>query len=324
MANNKRAKTILVTGGAGFIGSNFLNTMVVRYPDYDFVNVDSLTYAADPKNITVAELPNYYFSETDIRDLPALEAVFKKFSPTDVIHFAAESHVDNSIAGPGVFVETNILGTHNLLDLARRYGIRRFHQISTDEVYGSLVSADEPVDEKAPLQPNSPYSASKTAADLLVRSYHKTYGLDTVITRATNNYGPNQHLEKLIPRFITNLLEGKKLPVYGSGKNVRDWIYVGDHVEGIDLVFHKGRSGHIYNIGGGTELENLEIVERLLALAGAGSEMIAHVDDRPAHDFRYALNSGKITGELGWKPRVPIDVGLSETFAFYKTKFDPR
>ncbi len=322
MKNTKYKKTILVTGGAGFIGSNFLNTMVPRYPNYFFVNVDSLTYAANLKNVTVSDLPNYCFVQADIRDTEALQKVFALHAPTDIIHFAAESHVDNSIAGPQIFVETNILGTHNLLNLARRYNIKRFHHISTDEVYGSLVTSDTPVDETAPLQPNSPYSASKTASDLLVRSYNKTYGLDTVITRATNNYGPNQHLEKLIPRFVTNLLEGKKVPLYGSGRNVRDWIYVGDHVEGIDVVFHNGESGNVYNIGGGVELENIEIVTKLLELVGVGDEMIEYVEDRPAHDFRYALNSGKITNELGWKPKMSLEKGLAQTFMFYKTKND--
>lgn len=313
-------KTIIVTGGAGFIGSNYMNIVVPRYQEYLFVNIDCLTYAADLNNITVSSLPNYRFVNADIRDKAQLEEVFKKFTPTDVIHFAAESHVDNSISGPSVFIDTNIIGTHNLLDLARKNNIKRYHQISTDEVYGSLVTGDNPVDETATLQPNSPYSASKTAADLIVRSYNKTYGLDTVITRATNNYGPNQHLEKLIPRFISNLLVDKKVPLYGNGKNVRDWIYVADHVEGIDLVFHRGRSGEIYNIGGGTELENVEIVEKLLKLAGKGEKMIEHVADRPAHDFRYALDSSKISSELGWTPKVNIDDGLAETFAFYKKR----
>lgn len=320
MDNTNYKKIIIVTGGAGFIGSNYLNIAVPRYPEYLFVNVDCLTYAADLNNITVSSLPNYRFVNADIRDKAQLEEVFKKFTPTDVIHFAAESHVDNSISGPSVFIDTNIIGTHNLLDLARKNNIKRYHQISTDEVYGSLVTGDNPVDETAPLQPNSPYSASKTAADLIVRSYNKTYGLDTVITRATNNYGPNQHLEKLIPRFISNLLVDKKVPLYGNGKNVRDWIYVADHVEGIDLVFHRGRSGEIYNIGGGTELENVEIVEKLLKLAGKGEKMIEHVADRPAHDFRYALDSSKISSELGWTPKVNIDDGLAETFAFYKKR----
>ena len=313
-------KKIIVTGGAGFIGSNFLNIVVPRYSNYLFINLDSLTYAANIENVIVADSANYRFSQTDIRDLKKLEEVFTLYAPTDIIHFAAESHVDNSITGPGVFIETNILGTHNLLDIARRYNIKRFHQISTDEVYGSLTTDDTPTAETAALLPNSPYSASKTAADLLVRSYNKTYGLDTVITRASNNYGPRQHIEKLIPRFVTNLLKGEPVPLYGNGRNVRDWVYVDDHAEAIDLVFHKGLSGEIYNVGGGTELENITIVKMLLARVGLGEEMITYVKDRPGHDIRYALDSDKITRELGWKPNTTLEVGLSQTISFYKAQ----
>ena len=310
-------KAILVTGGAGFIGSNYLNTMVPRYSKYRFVNVDALTYAANPDNIKVAGLPNYTFVKADIRDTAALEKIFKEYSPTDIIHFAAESHVDNSIAGPRVFVETNILGTYNLLELARTNKLDRFHQISTDEVYGSLSLEDEPSHEESLLAPNSPYSASKAAADMLVRAYHKTFGLDTIITRASNNYGPFQHREKFIPLFITNLANGKKVPLYGEGTNIRDWLYVGDHVEGIDLAFHKGKAGEIYNLGGGVEFANIDIAKKLLVTMGLGEEMIERVTDRLGHDFRYALDCSKAERELGWKPTKEFEEGLKETVEFY-------
>ena len=310
-------KTILVTGGSGFIGSNYLNYAVTAYPNYRFINYDALTYASNQQNITVGDAPNYVFAKGDIRDSDALEAVFRSYSPTHIIHFAAESHVDNSITNPGVFVETNVLGTQNLLEMARTHKIVRFHHISTDEVYGSLAENDAPSKEEDNIVPNSPYSASKASSDLLVRSYHHTFGLDTVTTRASNNYGPNQHTEKLIPRFITNLLAGKKVPLYGNGKNVRDWIYVGDHVLGIDAVFHKGEPGETYNLGGGNEIENIDITKKLIALAGLDEQMIEYVTDRPGHDIRYALDSGKASRELGWKPQKDFAQGLIETFAYY-------
>jgi dTDP-glucose 4,6-dehydratase len=312
------SKVILVTGGAGFIGSNYLNTFVPAYPSYRFINVDALTYAADLRNITISKAENYTFIQADIRDHEALLRIFNEFSPTHIINFAAESHVDNSILGPRIFIETNIVGTENLLECARTHNIVRFHQISTDEVYGSLSPDAEPTTEDAPLLPNSPYSASKAAADLLVRSYHKTFGLDTVITRASNNYGPNQHPEKLIPRFITNLLANKKVPVYGEGMNIRDWIHVSDHVRGIDTAFHKGQSGEIYNLGGGQELTNLNITKEILQLLGKDEYMIEHVTDRLGHDFRYALDSSKASRELGWTSKKDFPTGLKETVEFYK------
>lgn len=312
-------KIILVTGGAGFIGSNYLNFAVPKYPNYQFVNLDSLTYAANLDNITVAGLPNYAFVKADIRDANKVAEIFEQYKPTHVIHFAAESHVDNSITGPSVFVETNVLGTQNLLDCARKNAVRRFHLISTDEVYGSLDADAKASTEVDALLPNSPYSASKAAADLLVRSYHKTFGLDAVTTRASNNYGPNQHNEKLIPRFITNLLSEKKVPLYGNGENVRDWIHVSDHVSGIDRVFHDGKSGEIYNLGGGNEIMNIDITKKLIALAGrTDADAIEYVTDRLGHDVRYALDSSKATRELGWKPLKNFEQGLRETFAHYK------
>lgn len=310
-------KTILITGGAGFIGSHYLNTIVPRYPRYQFINVDALTYAANPANIRVAGAPNYRFVQANICDREAMGRLFKEYAPTQVIHFAAESHVDNSIERPQAFIDTNIIGTQVLLDLARTHGISRFHQISTDEVYGSIAEGIPPVTEDAPLLPNSPYSASKAAADLLVRAYHKTFGLDTVITRASNNYGPHQHTEKLIPRFITALLKNGKVPLYGNGLNVRDWIYVGDHVEGIDCAFHKGKSGEIYNLGGNNELRNVEITDMLLIMSGLGSEMIEHVADRPGHDFRYAIDSSKAKREFGWRPTTDFTEGMQATWSYY-------
>lgn len=313
-------KTILVTGGAGFIGSRYLNTMVPRYPHYQFINVDLLTYAANPANIHVADASNYHFMKVDIRDREAMSRVFAECAPTHVIHFAAESHVDNSIERPQTFIDTNIVGTQILLDLARAGKVQRFHQVSTDEVYGSLAEDATPVNEDAPLLPNSPYSASKAAADLLVRAYHRTYGLDTIITRASNNYGPQQHTEKLIPLFITALARGKKVPLYGNGQNVRDWIYVGDHVEGIDAAFHKGKSGEIYNLGGNNKLRNVEMTRLLIAMSGHGEEMIEQVADRLGHDFRYAIDSSKAKRELGWQSTMDFAKGMQETWGYYASR----
>lgn len=315
----KYDKVILVTGGAGFIGANYLNAIVPLYPNYRFINIDVLTYAADLKNISVANSANYAFAQADIRNMPALEAIWKEYSPTDIIHFAAESHVDNSITGPSIFIETNVLGTQNLLELSRAQGVKRFHHISTDEVYGSLAHNDKSSTEDSPILPNSPYSASKAAAELVVRSYNKTFGLNTVVTRASNNYGPNQHKEKLIPLFVTNLLAGKKVPVYGTGKNVRDWLYVGDHVLGIDAAFHKGKSGEIYNLGGGVELENIYITKLLIELCERDDSAIEHVTDRLGHDLRYSLDSGKAQRELGWTPKKDFEDGLKETVAYYRS-----
>lgn len=314
-------RTILVTGGAGFIGSNFLNVMVPKYPRYNFVNIDLLTYAADRANLEIEDSANYAFEKADIRDKDAVRELWDKHTPTDIIHFAAESHVDNSITGPRIFVETNVLGTQTLLDFARERKISRFHHISTDEVYGSLGLDDPATTERSQIAPRSPYSASKAAADHLVLAYHETFGLDTVITRASNNYGPHQHAEKLIPRFIARLLSGGKVPLYGSGTNVRDWLYVGDHVDAIDRVFHKGKTGEVYNVGGGNERTNTEITYTLLTLAGLGKEQIEYVTDRLGHDVRYALDTTKIEHELGWHPKTPFDKGLAETFAYFKKRF---
>lgn len=317
-------KTILVTGGMGFIGSNFLNTRVPRYPNYLFVNIDALTYAANKRNLTIDRAPNYLFNKVDIRDQAALERIFKKFKPSGVIHFAAESNVDISIKNPHLFVETNVQGTHNLLFLALKYEVKRFHQISTDEVYGSLKGLEGIFTEGSPLAPNNPYSASKSSADLLVRAYEKTYGLHATITRCSNNYGPRQDTTKLIPRFIKNLLSGQQVPLYGTGMNVRDWIYVDDHVEAIDIVFHRGKKGEVYNVGGNCELTNMDLTKKLLQICGKDESSIMHVEDRKGHDFRYAIDSTKMKKEFGWEPKTKFDQGLAKTLAFYKESFNAK
>lgn len=316
----KFERTVLVTGGAGFIGSTYLNICVPLYPRYELVCVDALTAIANKKNIEVANCPNFTFVKCDIRDEKALAKVVKKHRPTDVIHFAAETHVDVSIEKPNIFVETNVLGTVNLLNLSRAFGVKMFLHISTDEVYGALGKTDAAFTEKSPLSPNSPYSASKAAAEHFVRAYQETYGLDAIIVRMSNNYGPRQDATKLIPLFITNLLANKKVPLYATGDNVRDWLYVDDCVEAIDLVFHKGKAGEIYNIGGGTELRNIDVTRDLLAQTGHGDEMIQYVTDRPGHDFRYALNTAKIKKALGWKAQTPFDLGVKKTIDFYRTR----
>ncbi|MFA6295378.1 MAG: dTDP-glucose 4,6-dehydratase [Candidatus Paceibacterota bacterium] len=315
-------KTIIITGGLGFIGSNYLNKYVLKYPEYLFINIDCITYAANIANIKISKTKNYKFEKVDIRDLPSLENIFKKYKPTDIIHFAAESHVDLSIANPSIFVETNIIGTHNLLLLAKKYSLNRFYQVSTDEVYGSLGKKDKPFTTSSLLAPNSPYSASKASADMLVRSYNKTFGLNVVISRCSNNFGPNQDKTKLIPKFISLLLQNKKVPLYAKGENIRDWIYVEDHIDAIDLIFHKGKSGGVYNIGGNAEMTNMEIVKKLLAQTGHGKNLndgslIEYVSDRPGHDFRYAIDTSEIKKELGWKPKYSFEAGLKKTVDYY-------
>lgn len=314
-------KKILVTGGAGFIGSNYLNKYVVKYLEYLFINIDYLTYAGNLDNIKVSGSQNYIFKKEDVRNLGSLEKIFTSFKPTDIIHFAAESHVDLSIENPSLFVETNVNGTNNLLLLSKKYKINRFHQISTDEVYGSLDQKDKPFTRNSPLKPNSPYSASKASADLLVRAYNKTFGLNTVITRCSNNYGPNQDTSKLIPKFLSNLLAGKKVPLYSKGENIRDWIYVEDHIDAIDLVFHKGKSGEVYNIGGDCEFTNMDIAERLLKLTGRDKSFIEPVTDRLGHDFRYAIDNTEISAELDWKPKIYFNNGIKMTLKYYRNKF---
>jgi len=306
---------LLVTGGAGFIGSAFVR-MVLGETDWSVTNLDKLTYAGNLENLAPVERdPRYRFVHGDICDEAA---VADAASGADAIaHFAAESHVDRSILSPERVIETNFRGTFTLLDVARRQSIGRFVHVSTDEVYGSLEAPAE-ADEQFPLNPSSPYSASKAGSDLLARSYFVTYGLPVVITRASNNYGPYQFPEKLIPLMIANALEGRPLPVYGDGQQVRDWLYVDDHCRGILAALQQGRSGEIYNIGGNRSLPNLEVVRRILAATGRSESLIEYVKDRPGHDRRYALSSAKLTAETGWRPRMEFEQGLARTVEWYR------
>lgn len=304
---------LLVTGGCGFIGSNFIRYMLKKYPDYQIVNLDKLTYAGNPANLKDLENnPNYSFVKGDICDPAVVNEVMKKVD--QVVHFAAESHVDRSIEDGSVFVRTNVLGTNTLLQSALANKIKKFIHVSTDEVYGSTMEGSFTETDK--LNPSSPYSSSKAGSDLLAMSYHTTYGLPVCITRCTNNFGPYQYPEKLIPFFISRLMEGKKVPVYGTGMNVRDWIYVEDHCSAIDFVLHNGSAGEIYNIDGGNELTNLEITHRLLKMLGKDESSIEYVEDRKGHDFRYSLDGSKLE-KMGWKPRYDFDTALEKTVSWY-------
>jgi len=307
---------ILVTGGAGFIGSNFIRFMLHAHPDYTLVNLDLLTYAGNLKNLEdIENQRNYRFVRGDIADDALLEKIYSD-DVEAVINFAAESHVDRSIEEPARFLRTNVLGTQALLDAARRHRVRRFVQISTDEVYGSLGKEGSFCEESL-LAPNSPYSASKAAGDLLARAYWQTYGLEVMVTRCSNNYGPYQFPEKLIPLFITNALADQALPVYGDGLYVRDWIHVSDHCRALDLVLHRGKPGEVYNIGADEERTNLEITGFILEQLGKDNSLIRHVKDRPGHDRRYAIDSAKIRRELGWKPLVSFKDGMAQTLRWY-------
>jgi len=306
----------LVTGGAGFIGGNFLHIMVNKYPNDQYVCLDALTYAGNMETLEpIMKKPNFKFVHLNICDR---EGVFKLFSKEHfdyVINFAAESHVDRSIENPEIFLKTNILGTQILMDACRKYGIKRYHQVSTDEVYGDLP-LDRPdlyFTETTPIHTSSPYSASKAGADLLVLAYHRTFKLPVTISRCSNNYGPYHFPEKLIPLMIKNALANKKLPVYGKGENVRDWLYVGDHCNAIDLVVRNGRDGEIYNIGGHNEKTNLEVVKTILKVLDKSESLIEYVKDRPGHDLRYAMDPTKIVNELGWKPEHNFESGIKET-----------
>ena len=358
MFNNKN-QTILVTGCAGFIGSNFVPYFLDKYKEYNLVNLDLLTYAGDLANLKECENnPRYKFIKGDICNRELVEFIFNEYDINGVIHFAAESHVDNSIKNPGVFVQTNVNGTFTLIDVARAYWMNkpfeykedykncRFHHISTDEVYGTLNETDL-FTESTPYAPNSPYSASKASSDMIVRSYQETYGLNTVITNCSNNYGPKQHDEKLIPTIIRNALLGNPIPIYGDGKNIRDWLYVLDHCKGIDLVYHNGKTGETYNIGGRNERTNLQIVDRIcqildekvpLSEMGLQShqkaedkssipniksykELITFVEDRAGHDRRYAIDATKLENELGWKADENFDSGIVKTIEWYLNKY---
>lgn len=309
---------LLVTGGAGFIGSNFIHYLLNKYPEYQIINYDKLTYAGNLENLeAIQDSVNYSFIKGDINNKGLLDYVVKTYDIDTIVNFAAESHVDRSITNSSEFVITNVLGTQTLLDVARNNNLR-YIQISTDEVYGTL-GATGYFTEQTPLSPNSPYSASKASADMLVRSYHETFALNTNITRCSNNYGPYQFPEKLIPLMIINALKGKPLPVYGDGKNIRDWLHVKDHCSAIDLVIHKGRPGEVYNIGGNNERRNIEIIEHILDSLKAPKELITYVQDRLGHDFRYAIDSSKIQNELGWKPEYSFPDGIKETISWYRS-----
>ena len=334
-------KNILVTGCAGFIGSNFVPYFLEKYENYTIINLDLLTYAGDLENLKEIEgNPNYKFIKGDICNRELVEFIFNEYNIQGVIHFAAESHVDNSIKNPGIFIETNVNGTFTLLDVAQKYWMEkpftykknhkncRFHHISTDEVYGTLNETDL-FTEETPYAPNSPYSASKASSDMIVRSYQETYGLNTIITNCSNNYGPKQHNEKLIPTIIRKALKGESIPIYGDGKNIRDWLYVLDHCKGIDLVYHTGRSGEVYNIGGRNERNNNYIVEKICEILDekipqneSYKKLINYVEDRAGHDRRYAIDATKIENELGWKADENFETGILKTIEWYLIKYN--
>ncbi len=312
--------TIIVTGGAGFIGSNFIFHMLAAHPENRIVCLDKLTYAGNLSTLAgVMDDPHFRFVKADICDREAVFALFEEEKPDVVVNFAAESHVDRSIEDPGVFLKTNILGTQVLMDACRRYGIQRFHQVGTDEVYGDLP-LDRPdlfFTEQTPIHTSSPYSASKAGADLLVMAYHRTFGLPVTISRCSNNYGPYQFPEKLIPLMIANALADKPLPVYGQGLNVRDWLYVEDHCKAIDLILQKGRVGEVYNIGGHNEMKNIDIVKLICKELGKPESLITYVTDRKGHDMRYAIDPAKIHSELGWLPETMFADGIKKTIQWY-------
>ena len=338
-------KSILVTGGAGFIGANFVPYFIEKYSDYQIINLDKLTYAGDLSNLTEVEgHPRYHFIKGDICNRELIEYIFTTFDVRGVIHYAAESHVDNSILGPEVFIKTNVLGTFTLLDVARKYWMNapfeykegyegcRFHHISTDEVYGTLGETGL-FEESTPYAPNSPYSASKASSDMVVRSYFHTFGMNVTTSNCSNNYGPKQHNEKLIPTIIRKALSEQSIPVYGDGKNVRDWLYVLDHCKGIDLVYHKGIAGETYNIGGRNERHNLYIVGKIcnlldeskkLADGSKYDKLITFVKDRAGHDRRYAIDATKIENELGWKADEDFESGILKTIEWYTEKYSAK
>ena len=309
---------ILVTGGAGFIGGNFVHFMLKEHPQDDILCVDALTYAGNMETLApVMDNPHFKFIKADIADREAIYNIFEQEKPEVVVNFAAESHVDRSIENPSIFLQTNVMGTQVLLDACRKYGIQRYHQVSTDEVYGDLP-LDRPdlfFTEETPIHTSSPYSASKASADLLVQAYHRTFGVPVTISRCSNNYGPYHFPEKLIPLMIANVLNDKPLPVYGDGKNVRDWLYVEDHCRAIDLIIRNGRVGEVYNVGGHNEKTNLEVVQLIIAALGKGE--IKFVRDRAGHDRRYAIDSTKIHNELGWLPQTKFEDGIQKTIQWY-------
>ena len=323
-------KNILITGGAGFIGSHLVIQLVKKYPNYKIINIDSLTYASNLKNLEeVQNFKNYVFEKIDIRDKKSISQILIKYEIDNIIHLAAESHVDNSINSPLEFAETNVLGTLNLLDSARNYWNNNFkekcfYHISTDEVYGSL-GKEGSFSETTRYDPRSPYSASKASSDHFVKAYFHTYKLPIIISNCSNNYGPNQHIEKLIPLMINKIFNNEKLPIYGDGNNIRDWLYVKDHVDAIDLILHKGKKGETYNVGGGNELSNMELINKLILLmdktlcrsSGYSKKLISFIKDRKGHDFRYSIDFSKLKNELGWSPKTSFEKGLKITVDSY-------
>lgn len=311
--------TIVVTGGAGFIGSNFIFYMLDKYPEYRIVCLDKLTYAGNLETLTnVMENPRFRFVKGDICDSKTVSNLFREEKPDIIVNFAAESHVDKSIENPQLFLETNILGTATLMDACRQFGIKRFHQVSTDEVYGDLpYNSFDLFTETTPMHPNSPYSSSKAAADLLVQAYNRTYGLPVTISRCSNNYGSYQFPEKLIPLMIINALNNQELPVYGDGLNVRDWLHVEDHCRAIDLIIHKGKNGEVYNIGGHNEVRNIDIVKMICNELGKPESLITFVEDRKGHDRRYAIDATKMKRELRWKSETEFNDGIRNTIKWY-------
>ena len=311
---------IIVTGGAGFIGSNFIFHMLKKYPDYRIICLDCLTYAGNLSTLApVMDNPNFRFVKESITDREAVYKLFEEEHPDMVVNFAAESHVDRSIENPEVFLDTNIKGTAVLMDACRKYGIKRYHQVSTDEVYGDLP-LDRPdlfFTESTPIHTSSPYSASKASADLLVMAYHRTFGTPVTISRCSNNYGPYQFPEKLIPLMIANALADKPLPVYGEGLNVRDWLYVDDHCKAIDLILENGKIGEVYNVGGHNEKANIDVVKTIIKAVGKDESLITYVKDRPGHDMRYAIDPSKIKKDLGWFPETPFEEGIQKTITWY-------
>lgn len=329
-------KTILVTGGAGFIGSNFIVYFLEKYPDYQVVAIDKLTYAGSKDNLAeVKNLENYHFIEGDIADVQTVRAIFSDFDISGVIHFAAESHVDRSIKDATSFIESNVLGTTVLLQAAREswkkkgeLTTRRFHHISTDEIYGSLEGGGK-FHEQTPYDPRNPYSASKAGAHMLINSFGHTYGMNVVISSSSNNYGPKQHREKLIPTIISNALKGNSIPIYGDGKNIRDWLYVKDHCQALDLIFHAGKPLETYNIGGGNERTNIELAKTVCGILDhlkpekfSYKELLTYTMDRPGHDQRYAVDDSKLRKSLGWEPEVDLEIGLKKTVEWYVNKWD--
>jgi dTDP-glucose 4,6-dehydratase len=326
---DKKMKVLLITGGAGFIGSNLILHFLKKYPEYIILNVDCLTYASNLDNLEdTKSYNNYHFINCDIRDRDRLENIFKEFNPQGVIHLAAESHVDNSITNPNIFAETNVIGTLNLLNLSLKYKVERFHHVSTDEVFGSL-DLDSPSSlEDSLYKPRSPYSASKASSDHFVNSFFHTFNLNTVMTNCSNNFGPHQHDEKLIPTIIRNLVRREEIPVYGDGKNIRDWLYVEDHCKAIDLVYHNGKAGESYNIGGDMELTNLELIDSIshffdtLTNNTDSYKLKKFVTDRPGHDLRYSINHDKITRELEWHPNVDFKSHIINTINYYLKRYE--